>query len=75
MAQRKPYNPNTKYGRRKLREDNYRRVANMTDDERSKLEANTFGCLLMFIIIGGLIVFFLFGGDGLMRWLGGKHPY
>ena len=75
MAQRKPYNPNTKYGRRKLREDHYRRVTNMTDDERSKLEANSFGCLLLFIIIGGLIVFFLFGGDGLMRWLGGKHPY
>lgn len=75
MAQRKPYNPNTKYGRRKLREDHYRRVENMTDEERSKLEANTFGCMLLFLIIGGLIVFLLFGGDGLMRWLGGKHPY
>nr|WP_262896098.1 hypothetical protein [Sphingobacterium multivorum] len=38
MAQRKLYNPNTKYGRRKLRGDHYRRVANMTDDERGKLE-------------------------------------
>ncbi|VTR51396.1 hypothetical protein [Sphingobacterium thalpophilum] len=75
MAQRKSYNPNTKYGRRKSREDDYRRVAIMTDDERSKLGANTFGCMLLFIITGGLIVFFLFGGDGLMRWLGGKHPY
>ncbi|WP_343566128.1 hypothetical protein [Sphingobacterium sp.] len=75
MAQRKPYNPNTKYGRRKLREDHYRRVANMTDDERSKLEGNTFGCMLLFLIIGGLIVFLLLGGNGLMRWLGGKRPY
>ena len=34
MAQRKPYNPNTAYGRRKLREQAQRHYNNLPPDEK-----------------------------------------
>lgn len=75
MAQRKPYNPNTKYGRRKLNQAHHQRVQNMTHEERDDLNKRTAGCFIVALIVGGLIVFLIFGFDGLISWLGGKRPY
>lgn len=69
MAQRKPYNPNTKYGRRKMREQYYERRANMTSDE--KFENDSMSCLfavVILVVIGGLI-FLVGGSDALLQWL------
>lgn len=72
---RKPYNPNTAYGRRKLREAHAERMANMPESDRKEIENNATGCFVLFLIIGGLIIYLLFGGEGVLRWLGGKRPY
>jgi hypothetical protein len=68
MAQRKPYNPNTAYGRKKLREEAARNYANMPPEQRR--ERDTWGCLIMIIIaivFGGCI--YLIGGEkALMKW-------
>jgi len=34
MAQRKPYNPNTKYGRKKLREQSFENYENLTPNKK-----------------------------------------
>ncbi|KGE14632.1 hypothetical protein DI53_1661 [Sphingobacterium deserti] len=75
MAQRKPYNPNTKYGRRNLNEAHYQRMAEKTPEERAEIHNCAGVMFLLITLIGGLIVFALFGGEGLLRWLGGKRPY
>lgn len=69
MAQRKPYNPNTKYGRRKIREQYYERRANMTSDEKLENDSMSFLIgLIILVVIGGII--FIFGGsDALLQWL------
>lgn len=41
---RKPYNPNTAYGRRKLREAHAERMANMPESDRKEIENNATGC-------------------------------
>ncbi|MBE8714406.1 hypothetical protein [Sphingobacterium hungaricum] len=75
MVQRKPYNPHTKYGRRKLQEQHNKRMAEMPKEERDEINGMTGGCFLLFIVVGGIIVYLLFGGEGLLKWLGGKRPY
>lgn len=74
MLQRKPYNPNTKYGRRKLNQAHYKRMAEMSQEDRDDVNLRAGGCFLLFLIIGGLIIYLLFGAEGLIRWLGGKAP-
>lgn len=74
MAQRKPCNPNTKYGRRKLNEAHYQRMAAKTPEERSEVNDRAGLIFFVFIIVFGSIIFALFGFDGLIRWLGGKAP-
>lgn len=69
MGQRKPYNPNTKYGRKKLREEYYARRANMSDEER--FENDSFSCLFtaIILIVIGALIFFIGGSESLLKWL------
>lgn len=62
MAQRKPYNPNTPYGRKKLREQARENYNNLTPEE--KKDSDFYGCLFTLIII--VIGVLLFG----VKWLG-----
>lgn len=75
MAQRKPYSPHTKYGRRKLNEAHRQRMANMPEEERKKIENNATGCFIILILVMGTIIYLLFGMEGLLRWGSGKRPY
>jgi hypothetical protein len=69
MAQRKPYNPNTVYGRRKLREQAQQSYENMTPSEKSEVDAWKWGCLL--IVIVAVILYAILTGDwnGALKWL------
>jgi len=51
----KQYNPNTKYGRKKLREQSAQNVANMSDDERNNHNSGVFIITLIIAILGLLI--------------------
>lgn len=72
MAQRKPYNPNTKYGRRKLREEfNYKRYHGTPEEQRSAKSSENWAAFLtiLFIIVVGGVIYAVAGLDGLMNWL------
>ena len=64
MAQRKPYNPNTAYGRRKLRE-NAQKYYNELPPEK-KAEHNFVGIIILIVIC--VIVFLLLGAKGFLKW-------
>ncbi len=69
MAQRKPYNPNTAYGRRKLREEaetNYR-----NDTPQGQQDRDNMGCIVIIIIV--VIAFLIFAAtgniNGFFKWM------
>ncbi|WP_336716344.1 hypothetical protein [Chryseobacterium mucoviscidosis] len=51
----KKHNPNTKYGRRKAREDFNRRYNNMSEKERSSFDFNV-GCAKFVLFIVAMII-------------------
>jgi hypothetical protein len=73
MGQRKPYNPNTAYGRRKLREEAQRNYENMTPEQRAEVDSYKTGFMLIFIVIVivAVIIYIAATGDtkGALRWL------
>lgn len=66
----RPYNPNTKYGRKKARQEFQNRYNNeMTPEERSE---NDFGAAILFIIIMAIvlgIVYAFSGTEGVIKYL------
>lgn len=67
--QRKPYNPNTAYGRRKLREQAREEYENMTPEEQAAARSDAW-MIYMVVVIFGIIMAFLTGGtEGVMKWL------
>ncbi|RFM27483.1 hypothetical protein [Deminuibacter soli] len=66
MAQRKPYNPNTAYGRRKLREQ-YNQ--NTPPEEQQEHRLIAFFICLAFAIIGFVIVYALKGEHAAVKWI------
>jgi len=68
MAKR-PANPNTAYGRKRLREENQQWKAKLSPEERSKAESFSFGWTIVIIAIIILIVFLIGGSNGLMKWI------
>lgn len=69
MAQRKPYNPNTAYGRRKLREEAQKYYDNLPPEEKANWDATKFIILLVIVII--VVVIMIATGDTKsgMKWL------
>lgn len=69
MGQRKPYNPNTAYGRRKLREEAQRNYENLPPEQKAEVDAWRWGCLLIVIII--VILYAVITGDwkGAGKWM------
>jgi hypothetical protein len=66
----KQYNPNTKYGRKKAKEQAAQNYDNMTPEQKAQHDSD--GCLVMAIIIGIVaIIIFAAGGDSndLLKWL------
>lgn len=69
MAQRKPYNPNTAYGRRKLREQYEQRRAEMTPEERRR-EGCSGGLILVAIALIVLVISYFLGCEGdAIKWM------
>lgn len=66
------YNPYTKYGRRKAREEAQRRIANYTPEEKAEYDKYHAGCsaliFVAFIIVCVLIVV-IAGPEALIEWL------
>lgn len=72
MAQRKPYNPNTKYGRRKLRNQAHYNYVNGTPEYRKDVDNMTAVFWIVVIIIAiiiGIIIYSVSGVEGLLKWL------
>ncbi|MBL7724455.1 MAG: hypothetical protein JNK27_09910 [Chitinophagaceae bacterium] len=63
MAQRKPYNPNTAYGRRKLREEAERNYQN--DTPQGKQDRDNMGFIVIIIIV--VIIFLIFAATGNLK--------
>lgn len=69
MAQRKPPNPNTAYGRKRMQQESAQWRENLPDDERRDHEVKglIFGIVIVAIILG---ILYLIGGSGaVMDWL------
>ena len=68
MAKRAP-NPNTAYGRKRIRQEHQQWKNNLTPEKRQ--EHDSFVTLWSVIILGiiMLIIFLIAGGDGLLKWL------
>lgn len=72
MAQRKPYNPNTKYGRRKLRDQAHYNYVNGTPEYRREVDnigAIVWVVIIAIVIIIGFIIYSVSGVEGLLKWL------
>ena len=68
----KQYNPYTKYGRRKAREQAQRNIENYSPEERKEYNKIKFGCeftLLLIFIIVCLLILFIAGPETLISWL------
>ncbi len=68
MAQRKPYNPNTAYGRRKLREEAARNIENLPPAEKANFKAAYFLILLVILIVVFLIFLAAGNPEGFLKW-------
>ncbi len=71
MAQRKAYNPNTKYGRQKLRDQanyNYQNGTPEYRNEIDKMRSTANFVIVVIIIIIALIIYAVSGAEGLRRW-------
>jgi hypothetical protein len=65
----KQYNLNTKYGRKKAREQAAQNYANMTPKEKANYDS--IGCVFALIIIGIMFIIILASGGGckdLLKW-------
>jgi len=72
MGQYRQYNPNTKYGRRKMREQAYNNIANYTPEEKKEYNKISIGlgfALFVICIIISILIFIISGPEALIKWL------
>lgn len=69
MPQRKPYTPNSAYGRRKIREQNQRVYENMSPEQKAEVDSWRIGIIVIIIIIA--ILYAVITGDwkGTTKWM------
>lgn len=67
MAQRKLYNSNTKYGRRKLREEFERNYAQKSDSEKADLDRNVAVMRIILFIVAAIIILIIISLGGKVR--------
>ena len=69
MAQRKPYNPNTKYGRKKLREQSEQYYNNLPEEQKQEFD-NTKTIVIIIIVVIVIIIGLVSGNmSGTAKWL------
>lgn len=64
MAQRKPYDSNTSYGRKKIREQAQKYYEELPPEDKST--HNLLATVIMVIIC--IIMFLILGADGFLKW-------
>lgn len=72
MRQYKQYNPNTKYGRRKMREQAYNNIKNYTPEEKREYDKISCGCgvaSFILLIIISIFICLISGPEALIKWL------
>ncbi|WPU91805.1 hypothetical protein SNE25_21030 [Mucilaginibacter sabulilitoris] len=68
MAPRKPYNPNTQYGRKKIRDENQAWLNSLPPEEIAKINVNNTLWYVILLIIVGIIIYAVSGPSGLLHW-------
>lgn len=69
LHQHKPYNPHTKYGRRKLREQAVQNYENMTPAKRNEYDSWKAGCIIIIILTALIIAAITGNWSGFARWM------
>lgn len=69
MSQRKPYNPNSKYGRKKIREEYYYNRQNMSQDERFESDRDSTIITVVVIAVIFILIFLILGKGAAFNWL------
>lgn len=69
MAPRKPYNPNTAYGRRKRREEAQKNYDHLSPKQQQEVDFWKMGCLIVIVIVVLIIGYFSGNMKGAMKWL------
>lgn len=69
MAQRKPFNPNTKYGRKKIREQYYENYNSMSSKEKDNHNSLVIFLTIISIIVFGGLILLIGGPEALLKWL------
>jgi len=68
-GQRKPYNPNTAYGRKKLREQADETYARLSPGEKVEVDSWKFGCIFAIIALAIIIGLLTGNVSGALKWL------
>lgn len=66
--QRKPYNPNTKYGRRKLREERAEYRASLSPGERKEYDAQQVVIYILIIAVICVVLYLIGGERAVTKW-------
>jgi hypothetical protein len=72
MSEHRQYNPYTKYGRRKAREQAYRNIQNYTPEEKTEYNKISCGCqvaILIAFIVVCILIGVIAGPEALLNWL------
>lgn len=69
LGQRRPYNPNTKYGRKKLREQSAQNYSKMTPEEQKQHDYTNLVIILIVLVVIGGIIYLISGSGALLKWL------
>ncbi|MGV8131406.1 MAG: hypothetical protein ACP5N7_04895 [Candidatus Pacearchaeota archaeon] len=71
MAQ-KHYNPNTKYGRKKMRQQSLNNIANYTPEEKAEYQKTMMGCyvfIIVFVVFVFILIYYFAGEKAALKWL------
>lgn len=69
MPPRKPYNPNTAYGRKKLREQSQQNYYNMSPKKRAEVDSIRFWMWFIIIVVILIIGFATGNWTGIAKWM------
>lgn len=72
MSENRQYNPYTKYGRRKAREQADRNIKNYTPEEKAEYDKISCGCqvaILIAFVVVCILIAVIAGPEALMKWL------
>lgn len=72
MPGRRPPNPNTKYGRKRMRDEAAYRISQYTPEERAeynKVQAIFYVCFFVVVVIIFLIIYATAGPEAAVKWL------